>query len=132
MHRTLIYADTTKAGLEKMEIELLEGLNDSNPELNIEWISWQLDSDMVSPEDKWKIMYFLINDSKITLTAVKKSTIVTSNERKKVAELKENYYEEFYSIVQDLGLNEDELSQSGCEYIITELKSTYREIWKEL
>ena len=132
MHRTLMYAKTTKVGLEKMEIKLLESLDKSNPELNLEWISWQLDNDIVTIEDKWKIMFFLINESKITITAVKKSTIEISNERTIINRLKEDNYNVFHSIVQDLGLNEDELSEKGCEYMLVELKSSHRDTWKEL
>ena len=67
MHRILIYADTTESGLLKMEEELLDCLDDENPSINLDWVSWQLDSYCVSFENRWKILYFLINESKIKM-----------------------------------------------------------------
>lgn len=66
MHRIIMYVDATDDGLVKMDKELLSCLG-KNPSLNIDWVTWQLDSGFIKPEDSWKIIYFLINKSTICM-----------------------------------------------------------------
>jgi len=102
MHRIIMYADTSSEGLLKMENELIENLDSNEPELNLEWVSWQLEHEAVALEDKFKILYFLINESKITLTAVKKVQLKNIKEKEEMLKIQSSDIELFNSIKKQI------------------------------
>jgi|GEM_PF-3965815 len=135
MHRIIMYASTDETGLKNMERELLECLDAVNPSLNLDWVSWQLDHHIVSSENKFKILYFLINDSKITLVSKPKKSIEISKERAMVLKIEEEYYEILSKLCDYLNIgfiSSSDLGEDDCKNIISNFKFEYKDLWKEL